>query len=67
MIAIGPGVMMKAVAAICERNGVPCEVSLENTMACGFGVCLCCVQKTTGGNRLVCMDGPVFDSKEVIW
>lgn len=58
----GPEPMMKALAAIARKNGVVCEASLENTMACGFGACLCCVIKTTDGNKCVCTEGPVFDT-----
>jgi dihydroorotate dehydrogenase electron transfer subunit len=59
--------MMKAVATIAEASGVDCEVSLENTMACGIGACLCCVTETTEGHKCVCTDGPVFNSKELKW
>ena len=61
----GPSAMMKAVAQKAEAARIPCEVSLENTMACGFGVCLCCVTSTTTGNRCVCTEGPVFLSTEL--
>lgn len=63
----GPLPMMKLVAGIAEKSGVECEVSLENTMACGIGVCLCCVTSTTGGNKCVCTEGPVFNSKQLKW
>lgn len=63
----GPMPMMKAVAAIARERGVKCYVSLENTMACGLGACLCCVEKTTTGNRCVCTDGPVFEISELTW
>ena len=63
----GPAPMMKAVAAVCREAGIPCEVSLENMMACGLGACLCCVEKTVKGNVCVCTDGPVFNIKELIW
>ena len=63
----GPVAMMKAVAALARERAVPCEASLENTMACGFGACLCCVQKTRKGNRLVCTDGPVFNTEDLVW
>ena len=63
----GPDAMMKAVAKDAVRAGVFCEVSLENMMACGFGVCLCCVEKTTSGNKCVCTDGPVFNINEQTW
>ncbi len=65
--ACGPDAMMKAVAKIARLNEIPCEVSLENSMACGYGVCLCCVTKTTDGHRCVCTDGPVFDIKQLKW
>jgi len=72
----GPRGMMAAVAALCEAAGVRCEVSMEERMGCGVGACLACVCKTmfkdnegvTGEKyKRVCMDGPVFDSKEIIW
>ena len=63
----GPDPMMKAIAKIATNNGIDCEVSLENTMACGFGVCLCCVTETTSGNKCVCTDGPVFNVKDLKW
>lgn len=63
----GPQVMMKAVAGLAEKENTACEASLENTMACGFGACLCCVQKTIHGNLRVCVEGPVFNTKEIIW
>lgn len=66
MSVCGPLPMMKAVAAVARWNGTPCEVSLENMMACGVGACLCCVEKTTKGNVCVCTDGPVFNT-ENIW
>ncbi|MEL7586346.1 MAG: dihydroorotate dehydrogenase electron transfer subunit [Prolixibacteraceae bacterium] len=65
--ACGPGPMMKAVARDAHEAGLFCEVSLENTMACGFGVCLCCVEKTTSGNKCVCTEGPVFNINELTW
>ncbi len=63
----GPDPMMKAVAKIAGENRIDCEVSLENMMACGIGACLCCVTETTSGNKCVCTDGPVFNSKELAW
>jgi dihydroorotate dehydrogenase electron transfer subunit len=63
----GPEPMMKAVAQKARLLNIECEVSLENMMACGFGVCLCCVTKTTDGNKCVCTDGPVFNIKELKW
>lgn len=63
----GPNPMMKAVARLAEEKGVPCEASLENMMACGFGACLCCVTETIHGNKRVCTEGPVFNTKELVW
>lgn len=61
----GPDPMMKALAVIAREKGVICEASLENTMACGFGACLCCVVKTTEGHKCVCTEGPVFDTRNL--
>ena len=63
----GPTPMMKAVARFATQADVACEVSLENLMACGLGACLCCVEKTVNGNLCVCKDGPVFDTKRLLW
>ncbi len=63
----GPAPMMKAVAAACRRSETPCEVSLENMMACGLGACLCCVEKTVKGNVCVCTEGPVFNIDQLTW
>jgi len=63
----GPDPMMKAVAKIAHQKNIICEASLENMMACGIGACLCCVTPTSGGNKCVCTDGPVFNTKELQW
>ncbi|PLX02245.1 MAG: dihydroorotate dehydrogenase electron transfer subunit [Marinilabiliales bacterium] len=63
----GPDPMMKAVAKIAESKGILCEASLENMMACGIGACLCCVTPTHDGNKVVCTEGPVFNTKELAW
>ncbi len=63
----GPTPMMRAVAENCEKRNIKCFVSLENKMACGIGACLCCVQQTTSGHKCTCTEGPVFDSKEIVW
>jgi len=62
VFACGPKGMLKALAKI-----APCQVSMEARMACGIGTCLGCVVKTKSGYKKVCKDGPVFDSKEVIF
>ena len=64
----GPLPMMKAVAAIAREQGIDCEVSLENMMACGLGACLCCVEDTRDeGNVCVCKEGPVFNINRLKW
>ncbi len=63
----GPKPMMVAVARMADKLGIACEASLENMMACGVGACLCCVEKTTEGNLCVCKEGPVFDTKRLLW
>jgi dihydroorotate dehydrogenase electron transfer subunit len=68
----GPMPLMRNVARICEAAGVPCQVSLEERMGCGFGICVGCVidHKAADGTiskKRVCYDGPVFDGREVIW
>lgn len=63
----GPNPMMKAVGKIAQEKKVDCEVSLENMMACGFGICLCCVTATHEGNKRVCKEGPVFNVNYLKW
>lgn len=63
----GPELMMKKIAELCKKQNILCEVSLENTMACGFGVCLCCVTNTINGNVCTCTNGPIFNAKELLW
>ena len=65
--ACGPLAMMKAVAKEAKRENIFCEVSLENMMACGFGVCLCCIEPTVKGNLCVCTEGPVFNINQLKW
>lgn len=63
----GPKPMMVSVAKYAKATNTPCEVSLENMMACGLGACLCCVEKTVKGNVCVCKEGPVFDINDLTW
>lgn len=65
--ACGPLAMMKAIGNIAKSKQIFCEVSLENLMACGFGVCLCCIEPTAKGNLCVCTEGPVFNVNELKW
>lgn len=69
--ACGPLPMLKAVKKISEEMGIPCQISLEEKMGCGLGVCLGCAVKTATSPKdapeyvHVCKTGPVFDSKMV--
>lgn len=63
----GPKQMMMAVAGYAAKECIECEASLENTMACGIGACLCCVENTKKGHVCVCSEGPVFNIKELTW
>ena len=60
----GPLPMLKALCNTLEIDG---EVSLEERMGCGFGICMGCSIQTTKGAKRVCKDGPVFKKEEVIW
>ena len=61
--------MLKEISSIASRNKIPCQVSLEEFFACGVGACLGCAVKVKTADRykLVCKDGPVFDSYEILW
>lgn len=74
VLCVGPMPMMRAVSAWASGKGLDCYVSLEQRMACGIGICLVCVCKIKAEeegipfeHKRCCKDGPVFDSKEVIW
>lgn len=63
----GPKPMMMSVARYAKSREIDCEVSLENTMACGVGACLCCVENTIEGHVCVCKEGPVFNINKLLW
>jgi dihydroorotate dehydrogenase electron transfer subunit len=71
ILACGPREMLKEISGASLSHGVPAQVSLENHMACGFGVCWGCVTEVREGYgtayRRVCREGPVFDAREVVW
>ena len=71
LFAGGPTAMLKAVAALAERHDLPCQVSLEEFMACAVGGCAgCAVEITTPDGpamQRVCVDGPVFEASTVVW
>lgn len=69
MFACGPTPMLKAAAAVARRFAIPCQVSLEEFMACAVGGCAGCAVRvmTPAGPAMkrVCVDGPVFGAEEV--
>ncbi|MFH1386190.1 MAG: dihydroorotate dehydrogenase electron transfer subunit [bacterium] len=67
LYACGPKPMLRAVAEIAYQKKIDCQLSMEERMACGIGACKGCAVKTTNGYKMACKDGPVFDSKEIIW
>lgn len=67
----GPEPMMKAVADLCAAMAVPCWLSLETPMACGFGACFSCVttvREPDGSTdyRRTCVEGPVFPAERLV-
>jgi dihydroorotate dehydrogenase electron transfer subunit len=73
----GPEAMMRRVAEIAESRGVQCFVSVERAMACGMGTCQSCVIRVKNDlsalpdrqwvYKLACTDGPIFDSRKLLW
>lgn len=63
--ACGPRPMLAGVVNVAKEFGIPCEVSLEEHMACGIGACLVCTCDTVQGRKKVCSDGPVFRGQDV--
>lgn len=67
----GPEPMMKSVAEICKERSVPCWLSLETPMACGFGACFSCVTRVIQPDgswdyRRTCVEGPVFRAETLL-
>jgi len=70
--ACGPSEMMRKISDLARKYEVPCQVLLEERMACGIGACFSCTCRIRGKNgkvekKRVCIDGPVFNSKDIIW
>lgn len=69
VFACGPTPMLKAVAKLAREFDLPCQVALEEFMACGIGGCAGCtvlVQTSEGpAMKRICVDGPVFDARQV--
>jgi dihydroorotate dehydrogenase electron transfer subunit len=72
VVGCGPPAMLEVLSRLVERHGVACDLSLENHMACGFGACFSCVApiRQADGSvdlRRVCVEGPIFPSRSVVW
>jgi len=69
VFSCGPHLMLEAVAKLAAEYHLPCQVSMEEFMACGVGGCAGCVVEVQTDNgpamKRVCVDGPVFDAKTV--
>jgi dihydroorotate dehydrogenase electron transfer subunit len=70
--ACGPMAMLAAVGEIAASRAIHAQVAVEESMACGIGVCMTCVLPVRGADgksRLLrsCVDGPVFDARDVRW
>jgi dihydroorotate dehydrogenase electron transfer subunit len=71
--ACGPNPMLRAVAEYCLSRGVPCQVAVEEKMACGIGVCWTCVVPVIAldgrgwWNVRACLEGPVFNGARIWW
>jgi len=69
--ACGPTPMLRACARLATEFSVPCQVSLEEYMACAVGGCAGCAVRVREGDReamrRVCVDGPVFSATSVVW
>ncbi len=69
----GPLAMLRSLASLAIATGLPCQVSLEERMACGFGACMGCAVPVAAENEddfayaRVCHDGPVFDARALAW
>ena len=59
--------MMRAVASWAVVRDIPCQLSLEARMGCGYGTCYVCVVDTAEGRQKVCVAGPVFTPEQLGW
>ncbi len=70
--ACGPSSMLKRLSEILKGYSIPCQVLMEQRMACGIGACLGCVVEVIHADEesqyaRVCVDGPVFDIRNINW
>jgi dihydroorotate dehydrogenase electron transfer subunit len=71
LFACGPTPMLKAVGRLAGEFNLPAELSLDEHMGCGIGVCLTCVVPIKAGEgweyQRTCTEGPVFDARQIAW
>ena len=67
LFACGPDPMLKAVAMRATGTGMKGWISMDRHMICGVGACYACIQKTVRGNSRCCIEGPVFEAKDLVW
>ena len=69
ILACGPEPMLRATADLAYAHDLPCQIAVEEYMACGVGGCAGCTLAVHGANgaamKRVCVDGPVFDARGV--
>ena len=65
--ACGPKPMLEEISRISCKYNIRAQISLEEHMACGTGICFGCAVKTKYGYKRVCKEGPVFNADEIIW
>jgi dihydroorotate dehydrogenase electron transfer subunit len=68
--ACGPMPMLAAVSRLAAAAGVPCQVAVEEQMACGTGICFSCVVPVGPGETRMarsCLEGPAFDGTAIAW
>jgi len=71
LFACGPTPMLKAIGKIAEDFNLPAELSMDEHMCCGVGTCLTCVIPVKADDgweyQRTCTEGPVFDSRQIVW
>jgi dihydroorotate dehydrogenase electron transfer subunit len=71
LFACGPTPMLRAVGKLAEEFHLPAELSMDEHMCCGVGVCLACVIPVKAGGvweyQRTCTEGPVFDARTIAW
>jgi dihydroorotate dehydrogenase electron transfer subunit len=70
--ACGPMAMLRAVGTVAQAHAIPAQVAVEESMACGIGVCMTCVlpvRQNDGTSKFVrsCVEGPIFDASRIRW